>query len=115
MILTDEFAIIFHDWNPSMVFLAPVVAAINIVDNELELATYQGPQFFDHDPAKMAILTAVYSYRIQCRSAPGPATRRSTTGTNLRKNNDRGRLNGIGPARNFKKPCRNVAEQGMGH
>jgi hypothetical protein len=85
MILTDEFAIIFHDWNPGVVFLAPVVAAVNIVDNELELAAYQGPQFFDHDPTKMAVLTAVYNYRFHCRPGPGSGTRLSTTGTKLRK------------------------------
>jgi hypothetical protein len=59
MILADELPVIFHYRNPGVVFLSPVFSAVHILDNEIQLAAYQGLQFFDHYSAKMAVLAAV--------------------------------------------------------
>ncbi|MDH3749777.1 MAG: hypothetical protein OEU40_04215 [Gammaproteobacteria bacterium] len=41
MILADELAVIFEDWNTGVVFPFPVLPGVNIVDDDLKPATYE--------------------------------------------------------------------------
>jgi len=60
MILTDELAVIFDDRDLRVIRLFPVLASVNIVDNDLETATHERQQLLDYYLAKVASLPTVY-------------------------------------------------------
>ncbi len=63
MILADELAVIFYDRYARVVGLLPLIASIDIVDDNLESATNEGQQLFDELLAKVAALPAVHVNR----------------------------------------------------
>jgi len=60
MILADELAVIFDDRDLRVIRLSPVLASVDVVNNDLEAVTHERQQLLDHYLAKVASLPAVY-------------------------------------------------------
>lgn len=58
MILTDLLAVIYYDGNPRIVAITPVLAAVDVTDNNDGPALDQGQQLLQQQLAQMAATTA---------------------------------------------------------